>query len=180
MLILLLLSILCLFVICLFSYPKFSPIPYFPTNKNDLPLIIKALDLKNNQIVYDLGAGDGTVIFAGAHAALIKKLNTKFIAVEINPVLILILYLRKSLHPNGKNIKIVWGDFFNKNFKFQTSNFKLISLYLYASPWLLDKIATRIKIEIPTAEIVSYMYPIKSLKKKEKILKGKNGVYVYN
>ncbi len=39
-----------LVIIFLFASPQLSPIPYFPTNKKDLPQIINALKLKNNQI----------------------------------------------------------------------------------------------------------------------------------
>jgi len=69
---------LILGIIFLFSSPQLSLIPYFPSNKKDLPLIIKALNLKNNQVVFDLGAGDGIVIFEAAKLAFEKKLNTKF------------------------------------------------------------------------------------------------------
>ena len=82
-------------IIFLFSSKALSPIPYFPSNKHDLPLIIKALNLKNNQTVIDLGAGDGIVIFEAAKIAYKRKLNTRFVAVEINPVLILVLHLRR-------------------------------------------------------------------------------------
>ena len=34
--------------------------------------------------------------------------------------------------------------------------------------------------EIPKARIVSYMYPIKSLRHKEKLIKGKNFVFIYS
>ena len=94
-------------VIFLFSSPKLSPIPYFPSQPVDLPLIVKALGLKNNQTVIDLGAGDGIVIFEAAKSSYLKKFNTKFIAVEINPVLILVLHLQRFFHPNKKNIQII-------------------------------------------------------------------------
>jgi hypothetical protein len=60
------------FVILLFSSKTLSPIPYFPSQKIDLPLIIKALNLQNNQTVFDLGAGDGIVIFEAAKKAYQK------------------------------------------------------------------------------------------------------------
>jgi len=96
----------------LFLSKKVSPIPYFPSNKKDLPLIIKALKLKNNQTVVDLGAGDGIVVFSAAARALQKKLNTKFIAIELNPILILVLHIRRLFHSNKKNIKITYADIF--------------------------------------------------------------------
>lgn len=197
-----LLLVLIFIVLILFSFPRFSPIPYYPSNKKDLPLIIKALNLKNDQIIIDLGAGDGVVIFAAASNAVSpslitnhQPLNTLFIAVEINPVLIFIMHLRRLFHPNRKNIKIIWGDMFKVNLKTQilklktiTKNSKLkqstinnqqLTIYLYISPWLLEKTLAIIKKQINNFSIVSYFYPIKSLKKEEKIIQGKNKIFIY-
>lgn len=197
--ILIILFVICLFIICLFALPQLSPIPYFPSNKKDFPLIIQALRLKNNQVIFDLGAGDGGVLFEAAKVSRQKKLDTQFFAVEINPVLILILYLRRLFHRNKRNIKIVWGDLFKVTFRhpersegssvsvsLDSSPRRLgaqndkITFYLYVSPWLLEKIVSRLKSQFKYFNIVSYMYPIKSLKKNEKIMRGKNTLYLYN
>jgi len=165
-------------IIFIFSSKKLSPIPYFPSQKIDLPLITGALNLKNNQTLIDLGAGDGIVIFNASKIAFEKKLNTKFIAVEINPILILVLYIRRLFHPNKKNIRIVYADIFHLDFKtLKPSNF--ITIYLYISPWYLEKTILNIKKQALNFKVVSYMYPIKSLKNKEKIIKGKNKVFIY-
>lgn len=144
-----------------------------------MPLIIKALNLKNNQVVYDLGAGDGVVIFEAAKEVLSKKLNTVFVAVEINPVLILILHLRRLLHLNKKNIKVVWGDMFTMNFKRSTFNVKRYTFYLYISPWLIEKTLSVIKKQFSRFTIVSYFYPVKSLKNKERVTHGIHNIYIY-
>jgi 16S rRNA A1518/A1519 N6-dimethyltransferase RsmA/KsgA/DIM1 with predicted DNA glycosylase/AP lyase activity len=162
-------------LIALFSSPKLSPVPYFPTNKKDIPLIIKALNLKNNQTIVDLGAGDGLVIFAAAQKSLQKNFNTQFVAIEINPVLVLVLLLRQFFHPNKNNIKIIWGDFF----KITTKQSNNVTIYLYVSPWLIDKIIENWKLKIKNFSVVSYMYPVKSLRAKEKIIKGKNKIFIY-
>lgn len=65
--------IILLFVIFNFLYfilPSLSPIPFFPTNKKDIPLIVDILlvESPNLDTVIDLGAGVGTVIFAAAKA----------------------------------------------------------------------------------------------------------------
>src|SRR3990167_8379176 len=119
-------------IIFIFSSKKFSPIPYFPSQPVDIPLIIKTLNLKNNQTVFDLGAGDGIVIFTAAKSSFQRKLNTKFVAVEINPVLILILHLRRLFHPNKKNVKIIFGDIFKINFSRLTmKQWNNVTIYLY-------------------------------------------------
>ncbi|MEK7110200.1 MAG: class I SAM-dependent methyltransferase [Patescibacteria group bacterium] len=183
-----LISIVILFIIItiifLFSSKILSPIPYFPSQPVDMPLIIKALSLKNNQTIFDLGAGDGIVIFKAAQQAYQQKLNTQFVAVEINPVLILILYLRRLFHQNRKNIKIVHDDIFKMDFSFynRCTDAKFCvstTFYLYISPWYLEKTISNIKDQISKFSVISYMYPIGSLKNKQKILQGKNKIFIY-
>lgn len=187
MLIYILLAIL-IAIIFLFSSKKFSPIPYFPSQPVDIPLIIKTLNLKNNQTVIDLGAGDGIVIFKAATESFQKKLNTKFVAVEINPVLILILHLRRLFHPNRRNIKIICDDIFTFSLSsprrqgsrldspLQGNDFVF---YLYISPWFFEKTISNIKGQVSKFSVVSYMYPLKSLKKNEKVVQGKNMIFIY-
>ncbi len=181
MLIVALVSLLVLIVVILFSFPQFSPIPYYPTNKKDLPLIIKSLKLKHNQVVYDLGAGDGTVVFGAAAATLDKNLNTQFVAVDINPILVLIMQLKKLFHPNKKNIIIIWHDLFKLDLtRLSIINHPSSTVYLYVSPWFLEKIVHYVKKQMPRFNIVSYMYDINSLKKSEKMILGHKKIFLYN
>lgn len=167
-------------IIFLFSSKTLSPIPYFPSNKKDLPLIIEALNLKNNQVVFDLGAGDGIVIFEAAKKAYKKNLNTQFFAVEINPILILIMYIKLLFHPNKKNIKIIYDDIFKINLKKYISSKKSSNLtfYLYISPWYMKKVIKNLKSQIKNFSIISYFYPLPN-KKPKKIINGKNKIFIY-
>ncbi len=172
-------TIILFIIAVIFSFPQFSPIPYFPSNKKDISLIIKALGLTNNQIIIDLGAGDGIVVFEAAKVAKQKGLNTRFIGIELNPVLITILYFKRLLHPNKKNVEIIWSNFFKMSSNTLITNHQSsITFYLYISPWLLNETLEVIKKNFPACRIISYMYPIKVLKEKE-VLKGKNNIYIY-
>src|SRR5687767_4357361 len=134
--------LILLIIIALFAFPSLSPIPYFPSNKKDFNKIIAALNLKNKQKIIDLGAGDGVVIFEAAQEAYEKKLDTQFVAVEINPVLLLIMHVRRFFHKNKKNILILKHDLFT----FKTKNdSQEIVFYLYVSPWFLEKIFKHLK-----------------------------------
>ncbi|GAB4219398.1 MAG: hypothetical protein Fur009_5380 [Candidatus Microgenomates bacterium] len=166
-------------IIFLFSSKTLSPIPYFPSNKKDIPLIIKAFNLKNNQVIFDLGAGDGIVIFKAAKAAFEKNLNTYFFAVEINPVLLLIMHIKRFFHPNKKNIKIIRNDIFKMNFNSLTrKHFNSLTFYLYVSPWYIEKIIKNLKLKTKNFSVISYFYPLPKIKPK-KIFKGVNKIYKY-
>jgi len=125
-----------------------------------------------------LGAGDGIVIFEAAKIAFEKKLNTKFFALEINPILILIMWAKWLFHPNKKNIKIVRDDIFKINLKRYMLHVTRYTFYLYISPWYLKKVIKNLKSQIKKFSLVSYFYPLPKIKPK-KIFQGKNKVFVY-
>lgn len=171
--------IVALTIIYFFTSKKASPIPYFPSNKQDLPLILEALNLRNGQTVVDLGAGDGLVVFESAAEAQKRRLNTQFIAVEINPILVLILHLRKFVHPNRKNIKVIMADMFKLNLKSVIRNPQSqIVIFLYISPWYMEKVYKKLEKDLRSFELVSYFYgiPKKTLKK---TVQGVNKVFIY-
>jgi hypothetical protein len=168
-------------IIFIFTSPSLSPVPYFPTNKKDLPLILDTLDLQDDQVIFDLGAGDGLVIFEAAKKTLEKKYNTSFIAVEINPILVMILHIRRLFHANRHHITIVWGDMFKLDYAtWIPKDTKEVVYYLYISPWFLDKVLTQIKDVFPTTRIVTYFYAIQSLKDREKSYPGVHKVFEYS
>ncbi len=167
-------------VIALFVFPQFSPIPYFPSNKKDIPLILKVLSLKNNHTVIDLGAGDGIIVFSAASEAKKRGVNASFVAVEINPVLVFILHIRRLFHSNGKNIRILWVDMFKLDLG-RVEKTKNTTVFLYVSPWLLAKIVKKIRTDLKKFDLISYLYPLpkESTGKKVQELKGVHVVYKY-
>ncbi|PIY68811.1 hypothetical protein COY90_03985 [Candidatus Roizmanbacteria bacterium CG_4_10_14_0_8_um_filter_39_9] len=178
---------LILTAVIIFAFPQFSPIPYYPSNMKDKAMILKGLNISNDQTIIDLGAGDGVVIFEAAYEALKKHKNTHFIALDINPILIGIMWIKWLFHPNRNNIKIVWGDMFKINFRYLTTNYQLpacrqarpTTFYLYISPWLIEKAVSHVNSQFPKARFVSYFYPIKSTKKSEKVFHGVHSLYTY-
>jgi 16S rRNA A1518/A1519 N6-dimethyltransferase RsmA/KsgA/DIM1 with predicted DNA glycosylase/AP lyase activity len=156
---------------------RLSPVPYFPSNAKDLPLILKALELKNKHIICDLGAGDGIVIFEAARKAYTKKLSTKFVAIEINPVLVLVMHIRRLFHPNRRNIRIILADMFT--FDYSTMRqFSNVTMYMYVSPWLIKKLFLRLKKTQRNFILVSYFYEVSTLKP-VKTWRGVHDIFIY-
>jgi len=172
--------IILLFILIIFySFSsKVSPIPYFPTNKADLDKIVKAFNMKNDGVVLDLGAGNGTVIFAAAKKAYEKRINTQFYAIDINIFLILYMWVRRLFHPNKSNIKLVYGDIFKVNYKNILKKYSHVVFYIYISPWFTAVTHQIIKEQKIKAQIVSYFYPIENAKEDQKI-KGVHNIYIY-
>jgi len=184
MILIILISLFSLATLFVFSSPKFSPIPYFPSNQKDMPLIIETLELRNNQIVIDFGAGDGAVVVAGATSAFTHHLNTQFIAVEINPYLLGILQIRRFFHPNRKNIHIVRFNMFKDPIDSlitlcsSKKEKKIVTSYFYISPRYLVPMKERLQKVLPKSTIVSYFYSISDMKA-EKEKHGIHAVYRY-
>lgn len=142
----------CLFLLLLgllwFVSPKLSPIPYFPTLEQDFERIRQALNLKPGSVLFDLGAGDGKMVLR------LAAKQVKTVAVESNPYLVAIIYLRRIFHPKKQQISILWQDLFKTNLS------KATHLYLFVGPFLIDRIVESIlKRPHPNlVTIVSYRY----------------------
>lgn len=181
------LGLLTVFVL-FFVSRRASPIPYFPSNHKDIPLILKLLALRNGQILYDLGAGDGVVVFRAAAASPAssplprqKAGPTKFTAVEINPILIAIMKLRRLLHPNKSNIKIIKGDIFMLPIPRPLKYTPIF--FMYISPWYMEKTILNLLKQFKSIDLVTYFYAVpKSNRYKIKLVthaKNIHDVYRY-
>lgn len=166
-------------VLCFIGYAflsrRASPIPYFPSNRKDINRIVKMLHLKNDQVIYDLGAGDGIVIFSAARVAQQKKLNTRFVAVEINPVLLAVLWLRRLFHSNRSRIDIIYEDIFTMNFE---DGAKHQTFFAYISPWYLERVIENCKRQMRSFSFISYFYPLTNHEANARIA-GVHTVYQY-
>lgn len=80
--------------------------PYVPTLNKQREAALDLLDLKEGQVLIDLGCGDGAMLKAAA------KRGIKAVGYEINPLLVGIAWLRTRRY--GKKVKIVQGNFWHK------------------------------------------------------------------
>jgi precorrin-6B methylase 2 len=154
----------------------FSLIPFVPVRNKILGEIISALELKNQSILYDLGCGDGRILFAATKA----NPHISCIGIEIAPFPFFLAKIKQIIYfPN--NVRILYGDFF----KLDISSASHIFLYLF--PEALDKLLPKFEKELKTgSKIVSCDFEF-SNRKPDKILeiqstkwqKNKK-LYVYN
>lgn len=83
--------------------------PFVSSGREEIRAALKLARLKKDEKFYDLGSGDGRVVFAAA------SLGAKAVGVEINPV----LWLWSSLiaFVSRRRAKFVLGNFFNVNLR---------------------------------------------------------------
>jgi len=95
--------------------------PFIRTPYKIVTKILELADPEEEDVVYDLGSGDGRIVIEA-----VKKYNVKAIGVEINPVLV--YYSRRKIKKLGlqNKAKIVWGNLFRINL----SRADIIIMYL--------------------------------------------------
>ena len=129
--------------------------PYVPTSKNDIRRMLEIAKVRSDDIVYDLGSGDGRLLIIA-----IKEFKAKR-AVGIEFQEDLVNEARTQIRKNNleNKIKIIHGD----ALKIDISEADVVTLYL-TSPGveiLRPKLEKELK---PGARIVSLSYQIKKWK----------------
>lgn len=164
-----------LLIILFFSAPLFSLIPFVPVRKKILNEIISALELNEQSVLYDLGCGDGRVLFA----AVKMNQNISCIGIEIAPFPFLLAKIKQFFNPS-KNIHILYGNFFKINTSSATH------VFLYLLPKALDELLPKLEEELRSGSRVvscdfkfSMREPNKTVVIKSNRLKNIK-LYIYN
>ncbi len=79
--------------------------PWVPTPPEIVDKLLEAGEVKANEVVYDLGAGDGRVVIAAA-----KKFKARAVGVEISPKLVETAMQRIKEEGLEDRAKIIHGD----------------------------------------------------------------------
>ena len=124
--------------------------PFVPTPKRIIRKALKLAELKEGEILYDLGAGIGNVLIIGE-----KEFGAKVVGFEFSPILYFLAKLNLFFHQiKGK---IYYQNFFEAKIK----NADVIFLYL--TPKILEKLKEKLKKELkPGTRIVCFSSPIPS------------------
>jgi precorrin-6B methylase 2 len=152
------------------GYAGLSAAPWLPTKPKQRKLIIKAAQIKGNETIYDLGAGDGSMLFAIAR----KHPNAKLIGYEISVLPYLVSIARKYLRPRAyKQVSLRFGDLFRQDL----SKADIVFVFLLAKsyPRLAKKFAEDLK---PDAVVIVEAWAMPDIDPEEK-LKEENLLPVY-
>jgi 16S rRNA A1518/A1519 N6-dimethyltransferase RsmA/KsgA/DIM1 with predicted DNA glycosylase/AP lyase activity len=111
----------------------FTDVPYVPTDYDFLPRIADALDIQRNDVVYDLGCGDGRLLFYCAK----RNPQARFIGIERNPLLVAFISVKKFIL-RTKNVEIRRKNFLEADFSDATR------IFVFLLPEVMRDIAPRL------------------------------------
>lgn len=115
--------------------------PYVPTKMDEIRKILKLAGVKNKKKFYELGSGDGRVVFMAA------KLGADSIGIEQS--WIRILYSKSlALHLKGVNVNFYHGDIFKRTYH------DADIIYIYLLPKGVKKLEEKLKEEIKKGTII--------------------------
>lgn len=147
-------NLIFLFIIFIFfltaAFAGLSFAPWVPAWKKDLPRIFKLADLKPGQVFYELGCGDGRLVFYASNVC-----QAKAIGLEISLPMLLICKLRQ-LYRRDKNVTFKYKNLFKQNL----SDADVV--YFFGMP---DKISKKLKKKLvkelkPGTKVISYAFAI--------------------
>jgi len=122
-----------------------SGVPFIPVSKRVLPEILKALNLRDGAIVYDLGSGNGRVL----RYLLRQNKKIKCVGIEIAPLPLLMAKIWQIFKP-VTSLKFFRQDFFSVNVGEATH------IFLYLFPQITDDLLPKLKRELrPGTRVVS-------------------------
>ncbi|HSH18794.1 MAG TPA: class I SAM-dependent methyltransferase, partial [Candidatus Saccharimonadales bacterium] len=101
------LTALLLVLSACFGFVLLRGAPYLPTLRKQVDAALDLADLSPGDTLLELGCGDGKVMIAAAQRGL------KVVGYELNPILACIAWLRTRRY--GKQVQVVWGDFWTKD-----------------------------------------------------------------
>ena len=92
--------------------PALYGLPPVPTKPERIRKALRLANLRPEETLYDLGAGDGRVLLIAA-----GDFGARAVGVEIVPIQCLLAWLRATASGFGSRIKIQWGNFYQANLR---------------------------------------------------------------
>ncbi|MDX1388002.1 MAG: methyltransferase domain-containing protein [Acidobacteriota bacterium] len=144
-------------------------VPFLESPEYIVEAMLDLAEVTADDIVYDLGSGDGRIVIAAAATR-----NATAVGIESDPELIELS--NKMAHEAGvtESVRFIEGDFFETDFSEAT----VVAIYLYPEvnrklkPLFLEQLA-------PGTRIVSHRYEIGGWTPDKRIKVGDRNVFLY-
>ncbi|MGZ9224057.1 MAG: hypothetical protein ACXW4M_00725 [Anaerolineales bacterium] len=92
--------------------PALYGLPPVPTKPERIRKALKLVNLQPNEVLYDLGAGDGRVLLIAA-----REFGAKAVGIEVGPIQCALIWLRAVASGFGDQIQIRWANFYKADLR---------------------------------------------------------------
>jgi SAM-dependent methyltransferase len=129
--------------------PELKGAPWVPTSRKLVNRILSLTELKSDELLYDLGSGDGRIVISAA-----SDFGSRAIGVDIDPFRVFYSRLRVSQLKLNNRVKIIRGNFFNVDL----SDADVVFLYLEQQT--NNKLQSKLEKELtrPNCRVVSLVW----------------------
>jgi SAM-dependent methyltransferase len=123
-------------------------IPFVPSPMIVVQRMLRLAEIKKDDVVYDLGSGDGRIVIAAA-----QKYGARGVGIEINPRLVAESNASARAAGVANLVQFIQGDLFTADVSAAT----VVTLYL--SPSINERLKPRLLHDLrPGARVVSHVY----------------------
>ncbi|MGP8077423.1 MAG: SAM-dependent methyltransferase [Thermoplasmata archaeon] len=123
---------------------------YQPTPRRAVETMLRLAEVGPADTVYDLGAGTGAIVFRA-----VRVYRARALAVEVEPIRVGILHLRRRLGPFADRIRIRWGNLFDLDFR----DASVVTAFLW--PGAMERLRPKLEAELrPGTRVVSHHHPV--------------------
>ena len=92
--------------------PAFYGLPSVHTRADRIRRALQMADLQPDEILYDLGAGDGRVLVVAA-----KEFAAKAVGIDVGPLQCAAAWVNARLNRVAHRVRVKWGDFFKADLR---------------------------------------------------------------
>lgn len=138
-------------VVAYFLYASFVfGAGYQPTRAHVVRRMLDLAEVHPGDALYDLGAGTGAIVFAAA-----RKYGARVVGVEVEPIRVLILRLRRFWGGPRDRVTIVWGNIFEVDLR----PAQIVAVFLW--PGAMERLRPILERQLPDgARVVSHWHKV--------------------
>jgi SAM-dependent methyltransferase len=126
---------------------KAPDVPFVPTPPEVVDAMLRVAKVTKEDVVYDLGSGDGRIVIAAA-----KKYGAKGVGIDINPSLVAQARANAEKEKVAGKVKFIEGDLFEQDLNKAT----VVTLYLLSTVNM--KLRPKLLSLKPGTRIVSHSF----------------------